>query len=261
VPLITGVDINDIPEFEIQTVTLGEGRQVNLRLNKNGEFIGEKLMACNNDPRFVRADPPSAVLDQHICWYEGYEHDDGVNRPGGIEANYACILDTLLFELRVGRLSRTPIPYVPYTGPPVEVGERHQPEILIEFEEWPIRHELLCISLPHFGGGGLNESRRLDFLINLGRKIKHQRHSCFSGEWAEIPYCYYEHIRSALDTMRVPLRREERTSTIEYLRGIMTTLVGNFHEYKEPLCWMLKRAIHYDMDYLITIDDFNRWEF
>lgn len=76
-----------------------------------------------------------------------------------------------------------------------------------------------------------------------------------------IPYCYYEHIRSALDTMRVPLRRAERTNTMEYLRGIMTTLVGNFHKYNEPLSWTLKKAIKDDMEYLITIDDFNHWNF
>uniref|UniRef100_A0A2S2NU74 Uncharacterized protein n=1 Tax=Schizaphis graminum TaxID=13262 RepID=A0A2S2NU74_SCHGA len=136
-----------------------------------------------------------------------------MDRPEG-STDYACLLDTLLWELREGQLSRTPIPYIPDIH--VELVEDNWQDIP---NEWIPRYELIYSSLPHFEGGGFQESRRLDFLINLGRKIKNQRHSCLSGKWAEIPHCYYGHIRSALETMRVPLRHRERVSTQEYLIG------------------------------------------
>ncbi|KAE9542479.1 hypothetical protein AGLY_003340 [Aphis glycines] len=83
---------------------------------------------------------------------------------------------------------------------------------------------------------------KIRFLINLGRKIKHQRHTFIVGD-REIPACFDHHVHSAAAIMPYPMRPYVVEQSIATLRSDLLRIIQSDEPYTSPMCWIMKREI------------------
>ncbi|KAE9524401.1 hypothetical protein AGLY_015122 [Aphis glycines] len=99
-------------------------------------------------------------------------------------------------------------------------------------------------SVSFFAGrdGSTRWGLKIRFLINLGRKIKHQRHTFIVGD-REIPACFDHHVHSAAAIMPYPMRPHVVEQTIATLRSDLLRIIQSDEPYTSPMCWIMKREI------------------
>lgn len=223
VPLVENTDLDLVLEFGLEIKEVEGGRQVTLRLSKGEVMLGEILIYKYDGymQGFQRSELRTRVNNVHeeLCW-EVHEQHETLTEESVI---CKCLLGEFL---RVGnrRVSLIPIQYV-------------RPDMYIPTM-------VLLRGVKYFVGkfDSLRWRLRIKFLINLGRKIKNQRHIFMVGD-REIPNCFEHHVRTALLTLPFSLNPEVVRQSIASLTGDLLQLVQGDDYHQQSLCWIMKKEI------------------
>jgi len=182
---VENVRLDVVPEFGLEIKEIERGRQVTLRLNRGDDILGEMLLyKYMGYMEFQRATIRTHIFSAHseICW--DWHEPHGTLTEESLLSK--CLLDHFLMEGN-RRVFLTPIPY-------------ERPHMWI-----PTMNLLRSVS--YFSGRfhSTKWSLKIRFLINLGRKIKHQKHIFVVGD-KEIPASFDHHVHTASLAMPYPLR-------------------------------------------------------
>ncbi|KAE9522097.1 hypothetical protein AGLY_017485 [Aphis glycines] len=222
VPLVENARLDVVPEFGLEIKEIAGGRLVTLRLNRGDEMLGEILLyqylGCME---FERNTMYLHIFCAHseICW--------DWHEPHGTLTEESVLCKCILDEFRREgnrRIHLTPIPY-------------ERPHMWL-----PTMNLLGSVSFFAGRDGSTRWGLKIRFLINLGRKIKHQRHT-FIVEDREIPACFDHHVHSAAAIMPYPMRPHVVEQSIATLRSDFLRIIQSDEPYTSPMCWIMKREI------------------
>ncbi|KAE9544295.1 hypothetical protein AGLY_001474 [Aphis glycines] len=222
VPLVENARLDVVPEFGLEIKETAGGRLVTLRLNRGDEMLGEMLLyqylGCME---FERNTMYLHICCAHseICW--------DWHEPHGTLTEESVLCKCILDEFRREgnrRIHLTPIPY-------------ERPHMWL-----PTMNLLGSVSFFTGRDGSTRWGLKIRFLINLGRKIKHQRHTFIVGD-REIPACFDHHVHSAAAIMPYPMRPHVVEQTIATLRSDLLRIIQSDEPYTSSMCWIMKREI------------------